>query len=109
MAGLVVVIGTGTAGSQIVKTLLEAGDRVRAIDFSRGQLDKLTGTPAQPRQLERQQGDATDAKSMAQCLAGAESVILAFQGGGYLSAGKVDHGVSHIMCGTPGLCIHMLP
>jgi uncharacterized protein YbjT (DUF2867 family) len=29
---------------------------------------------------------------MAQCLAGAESAILAFQGGGYLSAGKVDHG-----------------
>lgn len=93
MAAQVVVVGVGTAGSKCVEALLESGASVRAVDFSRGQLDKLDLEQKFAGQLQRQQGDATNANSVAQFLAGAEAVILAFQGGGYLSAGKVDHGV----------------
>lgn len=40
------------------------------------------------------QGDATNAQSMAKCLDGVQGAVLAFQGHNYLSAGRVDEGVS---------------
>ena len=42
------------------------------------------------------QGDATNAQSMAKCLEGISSVVLAFQGKSYFSAGRVDEGVGQL-------------
>ena len=94
-ADMDVVIGVGTAGTYVVKALLSSGRSVRAVDFEdpRKHAERF-GIIPEGVELQLVQGDATDAKSVARFLSGpVDGVILAFQGGGYLSAGKVDHGV----------------
>lgn len=86
-----VVIGLGPAGTKLVKHLLASGRDVRAVDFEdpTKHPDKFGPVP-DGTHLELMQGDATNAASMAKCLAGVEGAVLAFQGRNYFSAGKVD-------------------